>query len=175
MFPSQSNTIPGPTQVVCGSTDLTGLEGRLIVLSNSSGKLVASLPATLGDIPTHVLVDGGAAGTRVAVNPLTAYEQVRVRLNGGCNPGDQLVLENPTASAGVDAGKVRTLPTGTPGAYVRVGIAEELGVDEQLVLLRPSLGVSRVKSDATQVSGAADLATLKTNLTTILNAHGITG
>jgi hypothetical protein len=164
MFPSQSNTIPGPTQVKAGA-DLTGLEGRLIVLGNSAGVLVANLPASLLDIPTHVLVDGGAAGTKVTVLPLVGSEQARVRINGTANPGDQLVLEDPVAAAGVNAGKVRAIP-GAAGAYVRVGISEEIAVDEQLVLLRPALGLARVKS-ADTITGAADLA--KSSLNSLRN------
>ena len=170
MFPSQSNTIEGPIQVKAG-VDLTGLEGRLIVVGNSAGVLVANLPTAITDVPTHVLVDGGAAGVKVTVKPLVADEQVRVRINGTCNPGDTLVVEDPVAAAGVNAGKVRAVPAGA-GVYVGIGKAEEIAVDEQLVLLRPHLHVARVKS-ADTITGAADLAALKVAALAILQAQGL--
>lgn len=170
MFPSQSNTLKGPTQVKAG-VDLTGLEGRLVKLGNSAGILVALALTSLADIPTHVLVDGGAAGTLVTVQPLVGDEQVRIRINGTVNPGVALVLEDPVAAAGVNAGKVRAVPA-TAGVHVQVGLAEEIAVDEQLVLVRPCLQLIRVKS-ADTITGAADLAALKVAALAILQAHGL--
>jgi hypothetical protein len=170
MFPTQSNTNSGPIPVKAGA-DLTGKEGLAIVVGNSAGVLVANLPAAATDVPTHVLVDGGAAGTLVTVQPLVTDEQVRIRLNGTCNPGDKLIIEDPTANAGADAGKVRKLPA-TAGVYGGVGVAEEIGVDEQLVLIRPVLGTTRVKS-ADTITGAADLAATKAAVLAILQAQGL--
>ena len=51
-----------------------------------------------------------------------------------CNPGDQLVLADVATPA--DKGKVRVLPA-TAGTYRVLGIAEQVGVDGQLVLFRP--------------------------------------
>jgi hypothetical protein len=170
MFPSQSNTVAGPTQVKAG-VDLTGLEGRLIKLGNSAGVLVALALTSLADIPTHVLVDGGAAGTLVTVQPLVSSEQVRIRLNGAVVPGAALVLEDPVAAAGANAGKVRTVPA-TAGVHVQVGLAEETGADEQLVLVRPALQLIHVKS-ADGITGAADLAALKVVLLALAQAHGL--
>ncbi|MBX3736734.1 MAG: hypothetical protein KF715_08600 [Candidatus Didemnitutus sp.] len=170
MFPSQSNTLEGDIQVKAG-VDLTGLEGRLIVVGNSAGKLVANLPTAITDVPTHVLLDGGAAGTLVSLRPLCSDEQVRIRLNGACNPGDVLVNEDPVANAGANAGKVRAVPAGA-GAYVGIGKAEEIGVDEQLLLVRPHLHIARVKS-ADTITAAADLAATKAAVLAILQAQGL--
>ena len=57
-------------------------------------------------------------------------------LKGTCNPGDVLVLADVATAA--DKGKVRTLPTAA-GTYRGLGIAEQVGVDGQLVLVRPAL------------------------------------
>jgi len=59
---------------------------------------------------------------------------VRVALKGTCNPGDVLVLADVATAA--DKGKVRALPA-VAGTYRGLGIAEQAGVDGQLVLVRP--------------------------------------
>lgn len=130
-----SNTKRGPIRVLA-SEDLTGLEGRLVKLTNASGVLKAALPAAVSDYALFLLVEGGAEGEPVALSPLEPGAQVRVRLNGTCDPAAVLVLADPGTSA--DKGKVRTLPT-AGGTYRGLLIAEEAGVDEQLVLARPAM------------------------------------
>ena len=49
---SQTNTRSGDIPVTAGD-DLTGLEDRLVKLSNSTGKTVASLPAANAFTPTR--------------------------------------------------------------------------------------------------------------------------
>jgi hypothetical protein len=61
---------------------------------------------------------------------------VRAVLKGTCNPGDVLVLADTGTTA--DKGKVRTLPA-SAGTYRGLTIAEEKGVDGQLVLCRPAM------------------------------------
>ena len=73
--------------------------------------------------------------------PLNAAQNVRVLLKGTCNPGDTLVLADVGTAA--DKGKVRTLP-GSAGTYRGLLIAEEAGVDGQLVLARPALGIGNI-------------------------------
>jgi hypothetical protein len=51
-------------------------------------------------------------------------------------PGDVLVLADCTLEA--DRGKVRALPTAA-GTYRGLALAEEAGVDGQLVLARPAM------------------------------------
>ena len=51
------------------------------------------------------------------------------------NPGPS----GPAAIDGTHDGMVRTLPTGTSGTYRGIAIAEEKGVDTQLVLARPQI------------------------------------
>ena len=70
------------------------------------------------------------------MRPSEAGRTIRVTLKGACNPGDVLVLADVTTAA--DKGKVRALPA-TAGTYRGLGIAEEIGVDGQLVLVRPAL------------------------------------
>jgi hypothetical protein len=72
----------------------------------------------------------------VGVRPIEAGRNIRVRLEGTCNPGDLLVLADVETAA--DKGKVRVLPEDA-GTYRGLAIAEEAGVDEQLVLCRPAM------------------------------------
>ena len=58
------------------------------------------------------------------------------RAQGTCNPGDVMVLADTGTAA--DKGQVRALPAAA-GTYRGLGIAEEKGVDGQLVLFRPAM------------------------------------
>jgi len=130
---SQSNTRVGDFAVVAGA-DLTGMQDRLVVLGNNAGVPVVNLPATNADPAFYLLLDSGAVGAHVAVRPLDGSRNARVFLKGTCNPGDVLVLADVATAA--DKGKVRVLPA-VAGTYRGLGIAEQAGVDGQLVLMRP--------------------------------------
>jgi hypothetical protein len=130
-----TNTKRGPIQVIAAE-DLSGLEGRLAKLTNASGVLKAALPTAIGDYALFLIVEGAAAGGNATLAPLEPGAQVRVRLNGTCDPAAVLVLADPGTAA--DKGKARTLPTAA-GTYRGLLIAEEAGVDEQLVLARPAM------------------------------------
>ena len=132
---SQSNTRVGDIAVVAGA-DLTGMQDRLVVLGNNAGVAQVGLPAANGDLAFFVLLDGNVAGGIVAVRPLDPARNVRVILKGACNPGDVLVLADVATAA--DKGKVRVLPAAA-GTYRGLGIAEQVGVDGQLVLVRPAM------------------------------------
>lgn len=128
----QSNTKKGSIAVI-GNEDLTGKEGLLAKIINSSGTPKAALPSAAGDETPYFINDGAASGVVSELKPMRPDEQVRLRLNGTVSPGDVVVREDET---GADAGKVRKLPAAA-ATYTRVGIAEEDGEDEQLVLVRP--------------------------------------
>ena len=132
---SQSNTRVGDFAVVAGA-DLTGMQDRLVVLGNNAGVPVVNLPAANADPAVFLLLEAGASGALVAVRPLDGSRNARVVLKGSCNPGDLLVLADVATAA--DAGKVRALPA-SAGTYRVLGIAEKVGVDGGLVLVRPSL------------------------------------
>jgi len=132
---SQSNTRVGDFSVVAGA-DLTGMQDRLVVLGNNAGVPVVNLPAANADPAVYLLLEAGAAGVAVAVRPLDGSRNARVVLKGACNPGDLLVLADVATAA--DKGKVRVLPA-TAGTYRVLGIAEQVGVDGQLVLVRPAV------------------------------------
>lgn len=131
MFPSQTNTTPGDIVFPAGE-DLSLKEGYLAVLTHDTGAPEIKLPTAITDLANLIVVDPGADTEDVTVMPLTPGKQARVKLKGTCNPGDQLVL---AAIAGSDAGMVRALPSGA-GDYTVLAIAEEKGVDGQLVKLR---------------------------------------
>jgi len=130
---SQSNTRVGDFSVVAGA-DLSGMQDRLVVLGNNAGVPVVNLPAANSDPAVYLLVDEAPAGAPVAVRPLDGSRNARVVLKGTCNPGDLLVLADVATAA--DKGKVRVLPAAA-GTYRGLGIAEQAGVDGQLVLVRP--------------------------------------
>ncbi len=132
---SQSNTRVGDFRVLAGE-DLSGTAGLLVRLGDDGGKAVARLPAAVSDYALFVVIEGAAAGEMMAVRPLEAGRNVRVRLKGSCAPGDVLVLADPTSAA--DKGKLRALPEAAD-TYRGLAIAEEQGVDGQLVLCRPAM------------------------------------
>ncbi len=128
----QNNTRPaGPFQIKAGE-DLTDLEGRVLVLSHSGGVPHVILPNDVSDVPSYVLLEGGASGEDVTVEALEPSKAVRIRLDGTCNPGAELTLG---AINGSNDGKVRTLPVAADTYFVFLR-AEESGVDEQLTLCR---------------------------------------
>jgi hypothetical protein len=138
---SQSNTRVGDVRLEAG-VDLRGKEGRLVKLGASDGRTVASLPGADTDPALFVVIEGADVGELVSLRPLEPGRNVRVRLQEDCNPGDVLVLADLSVSA--DAGMVRPLPTET-GSYRGHLVAEEVGVEGQLVLARPAfLGVLTV-------------------------------
>ena len=115
--------------------DLTGKEGLLVKVVNDSGVAKFALPDAAADLALYVLTSGDEAGKNVSALPLSPDRNVRLRLNGTCVPGDVLVLETPN---GTNDGKVKALPTAA-GTYRGIAIAEQSGVDEQLVKARPAM------------------------------------
>jgi hypothetical protein len=112
------------------------MAGRLVKLSHATGVPEVLLPAANSDYALYVVIEGGADAALVSVRPLEAGRTVRVPLKGTCNPGDVMVLADVATAA--DKGKVRALPA-TAGTYRGLGIAEQVGVDGQLVLIRPAM------------------------------------
>ena len=132
---SQSNTRVGDFRVLAGES-LTGMEGRLVKLTHDTGVPEVLLPAANSDYALYVLLEGAADAVLVSVRPVEPTRTVRVRLKGTCNPGDVLVLADVGTAA--DKGKVRALPAAA-GTYRGLALAEEVGVDGQLVLARPAM------------------------------------
>ena len=134
MNSNQSNTkAHGPFPLPAAS-DLTGMEGRLLKITNSSGVPNVDLDDSLTTPGALLLIGGDVAGNPVDVLPLGEVAQFRATLKGTCNPSDRLVKADPTVAA--DKGKVRVLPA-TAGTYKIVGLAMETGLDGQLVLATP--------------------------------------
>ena len=129
---SQSDTRAGDIPVLAGE-DLTGKNGRLVVLTHDGGVPEVKLPTANADLAFYLLVDDNADAELVAVRPFEAGRNVRAVLKGTCNPGDVIVL----ADTGTAADK-GALPAAA-GTYRGLGIAEEKGVDGQSVLFRPAM------------------------------------
>ena len=131
---SQSNTQQG--QIVLPSLDdLTGLEGYLVKIYNDSNVAKFAKPDAVSDLALFVVTDGDEAAANSAAMPLSPDRNVRLKLDGACVPGDVLVL------AAIDAthdGMVKVLPAAA-GTYRGIAIAEEVGVDGQLVKARPAM------------------------------------
>ena len=132
---SQTNTRVGDIRVAAGE-DLTGKEGFLAKMAHDSGVPEVLLPTANGDYALYVLIEGAADGENVSLRPIEAGRNIRVKLDGTCNPGDVLVLAD--VATAEDKGKVRALPEDA-GTYRGLAIAEEAGVDGQLVLARPTM------------------------------------
>jgi len=132
---SQSNTRQGSFRVLAGES-LVGMEGRLVKMTHDTGVPEVKLPASNDDYAIYLLTEGAADAALVSVDPIEVGRNARLKLVGGCNPGDVLVLADVGTAA--NKGSVRVLPT-VAGTYRGLAIAEELGVTGQLVLARPAL------------------------------------
>lgn len=157
---SQTNTQPGK-RVFNSAVALTGLEGRLVKLADGGSVTEVDLPGAVTDLALFIVMEGGALDEPSEVISLLTEGNRRARLNGTVSAGVPLVLCDPAASSGVNAGKVETLPT-VAGLYFSPGIAEEDGVDEQLVLFRP---LPRLITVAAAFTGATPANTAATNST----------
>ena len=131
----QTDTREGTFRVLAGE-DLTDKKGFLVALTHDTGVPEVKLPTSTGDYALYLVDDDGADAALVDVEPVCGPRNVRVKLKGTCSPGDVLVLADTTPAA--DKGKVRALPAAA-GTYRGLAIAEEKGVDGQLVLCRPAL------------------------------------
>jgi hypothetical protein len=129
---SQSNTRVGDIRMRAGG-DLTGKNGYLAKMMNVWGPAV-DLVKFAGERPLYVIIEGVAPPQLVSVRPLEPGRNARLVLSGTCNPGDTLVA---MVEAGANNGKVQALPEAA-GTYIGVAIAEEAGIDGQLVLARPA-------------------------------------
>jgi len=131
---SQSNTQAG--QIVLNSSeDLQDKEGYLVKIINTSNVAEFALPDAETDLALFIITDGGDEDEDTAALPLSPERNVRLKLSGTCNPGDVLVLATPNGK--VD-GMVKVCPA-IGGTYRGLAIAEEVGVDGQLVKARPAM------------------------------------
>ena len=130
----------------CGSlgfaagADLTLATGRLAKL-DANEHIV--LPTAAADIAPYVITCGADTGYLCGVTPLTSLSNSRVVLKGACQAGQLLVS--------VGDGRVEVGTVG--GTAALVGIAEEVGVDGQHVLLRPVTVGARGATGATGATG----------------------
>ena len=131
---SQTNTREGDIPVNAGE-DLTGKEGYLVKMTHASGIAEVLLPDSVTAYAFYLIIEGAEEDETVSVRPLDSNRNVRVFLKDTCNPGDTLILADPATAA--DKGRVRSLPA-VAGTYRGLFIAEEAGVDGQLVLCRPA-------------------------------------
>lgn len=156
--PDQSNTKAGGIEAVA-EEDL--FRSALVVLDDDSGALSARYPTDRAELALFVADESVASDATVPLSPLAPGENARAHLVGTCDAGEILVLCDPTASSGANAGKVEKLPA-TAGTYFSPGVAEEAGVAGQLVLFRPC---PRLVTVAAAFTGATPADTAATNST----------
>lgn len=131
---SQTNVQTG--QIVLNSSeDLSDKEGYLVVIINTSNVAEFALPAAETDLALFVVTDGDVEDANTAALPLSPERNVRLKLDGTCVPGEVLVL---ATIDGTHDGMVKKLPS-VGGTYRGIAIAEEVGVDGQLVKARPAM------------------------------------
>jgi len=127
---TQTNVRQGDRTFLAGE-DLSGKENYLVKLTHDGGTPEVLLPEAIDDQPLYLLLNGDTDGEVVDVRPLQPGYSMRIKFNGTGNPGDIVVLGDPTS----DAGKIRKLPTDA-GTYRGLGWLEEQAVDEQEALIR---------------------------------------
>ena len=103
---SQNNTLPGGPKSINAGADLSGLEFRLVKIADAGSKPEVVLPTSVSDITPYVITEGAVHDLDCVVEPILTEDEKRVRANGTGSAGDILVLCDPTASTGVNAGKV---------------------------------------------------------------------
>lgn len=137
MNPSQTNTQQGPISIQAGA-DLTGAEGKLVKLGNSSGTPIVTTIAAITDRPFGVVLEGAASGSKAIIQPLAGISQVRIVAKGSGATGALAV----PATTG-DFGKVRADAAGLGGgSSALVGIFMESFTDGQLALVTPLSGAT---------------------------------
>ncbi|MGB8355777.1 MAG: hypothetical protein WCD79_17900 [Chthoniobacteraceae bacterium] len=164
--PTQSDTKRGDIQIIA-TVNLTGLEGRLAKLvSNGEGPALAALPTALTDLAFYVIASGDIAGNPVNIETPGTDDEFRVVAKGTGTAGSLVVLADPNASSGADAGKVTALGS-TAGQYFSPGIAEEDYIDGQLVKCRFIPRLVRIGTSITLTS-----ATVATTTATNSSPYG---
>ena len=128
MNPSQIDTQPD-VRVINSAVSLVGLEGRLVKLADGGSIAEVNLPGAVSDLCLFIVKEGAALDEDSEVISVISEGNRRVRLNGTVSAGVPVVLCDPTASSGANAGKVETLPA-TEGVYFSPGVAEEDGVED---------------------------------------------
>lgn len=157
----QSDIHPGGPKIINAGQALTDLEFRLVKIADAGSEPEVVLPAAVTDITPFVVTRGAAHDTDCEVEAILGEKEIRVRANGTGSAGAVLVLCDPAASSGVNAGKVEAIGA-TEGAYFSPGIALEDFVDEQTVRIRPHPRLVHVGTAFTVATPAATAATSST-------------
>lgn len=122
--------------------DSTGKENFLTKLTTVSTVPTIVLPtAALDTEAFYVIMNGDIAASGIDVEVPNPGDQVRLKAYGTGNAGDLIILADPTANSGAQAGMVRSFtgshaPSSSSGTYFVFGVAEEVFVDGQFVLSR---------------------------------------
>lgn len=139
--PQQTSVKNGDVSYACAS-DLTGKENFLTKMTTVSTVATISLPTAALDINcVYVVMSGDTVARGSAAEVPNPGDQCRLKAYGTGNAGDLLILADPTANSGAQAGMVRSFtgshaPSSSSGTYWVFGIAEEVFIDGQFVLSR---------------------------------------
>jgi hypothetical protein len=113
---------------------------RLVKIVTNGGKAQFSLPTALTD-KAPIFIASQYNGGAISAEVPSTNEDARLFAYGTGNAGDLLILADPTANSGAQAGMVRSAtgnhaPSSSSGAVFCWGIAEEVFVDGQYVKAR---------------------------------------
>lgn len=147
--PQQTSVKNGDVSYACAQ-DLTGKENFLTKMTTANSVGTISLPTAVLDINcAWVVMSGDTVANGSAAEVPNTGDQCRLKAYGTGNAGDLLILADPTANSGAQAGMVRSFagshaPSSSSGTYWVFGVAEEVFIDGQFVLARflPSTKVS---------------------------------
>lgn len=129
------------------SVDLTGKENLLWKIVNNGGAANFALATTNGltatqdaiataEWPVYVGMSGDSTtGAQSAAQAPTLGENCRILLDGTCNPGDPLSFSGGGGNFGANYGRL-CKPALSTGSCVVSYIAEEIGTQDQLLLVR---------------------------------------
>ncbi len=140
--PQQTSVQNGSFAGAATATDFTGKENFLAKMTTVSTVPTLSLPTAATDINcVYVCMSGGTVAQGSAFEAPNTGDQCRLKAYGTGNAGDLLILADPTANGGAQAGMVRSFtgnhaPSSSSGTYWVFGIAEEVFIDGQFVLSR---------------------------------------
>lgn len=139
--PQQTSVKNGDINSWVGNSDFTGKENFLTKLATVSTVPTIELPAAATDTAFYVVMSGDISGQPTSVEVPNTGDQCRLKAYGTGNAGDLLILADPTANSGAQAGMVRSFtgshaPSSSSGTYFVFGYAEEVFIDGQFVLAR---------------------------------------
>lgn len=143
--PSQTDTKRGevtyPAVAALISAGVLPFENALLKVVTNSGVAQFSLPTGKADHAYYIASQFDIPSGLVSGEIPSTNENARYKAYGTGNAGDLIILADPTANSGAQAGMVRSTtgshaPVSSDGTFTIIGIAEEIFIDGQDVKVR---------------------------------------